>query len=128
MRSWAGGAPPYRLPVVGTIVTGLGELSSAGVRSRGLTLACAAEATIVAPAAGRIAYSGPFRGYGRIVIIDHGGGWTTLLSNLAHTSVAVGQTVTQGGPIGRARSDGDPRITVELRRKGRAVDMTPLIG
>lgn len=126
--SWTGGTPPYRLPVVGTIVTGLGELSDAGVRSRGLTLACASEATIVAPAAGRIAYAGPFRGYGRIVIIDHGGGWTSLVSNLGSVETGVGETVRQGAPIGRATRSDDARITVELRRKDRAVDMTPLVG
>ena len=126
--SWAGGTPPYRLPVVGRIVTGLGELSDAGVRSRGLTLACASEATIVAPAAGRIAYAGPFRGYGRILIIEHGGGWTSLVSNLGSVETRVGQTVGQGAPIGRAARSDDARITVELRRKDRAVDMTPLVG
>lgn len=126
--SWTGGTPPYRLPVIGKIVTGLGELSDAGVRSRGLTLACASEATIIAPAAGRVAYAGPFRGYGRIVIIDHGGGWTSLVSNLGSVETEVGETVRQGAPIGRATRSDDARITVELRRKDRAVDMTPLIG
>lgn len=126
--SWTGGTPPYRLPVIGNIVTGLGELSDAGVRSRGLTLACASEATIVAPAAGRIAYAGAFRGYGRIVIIDHGGGWTSLVSNLGSVETEVGETVRQGAPIGRATRSDDARITVELRRKDRAVDMTPLVG
>ena len=126
--SWAGGAPPYRLPVVGTVVTGLGELSDAGVRSRGLTLACAAEAAVVAPAAGRIAYAGPFRGYGRIVIIDHGSGWTSLVSNLGSIETKVGATVDQGAPLGRAALSDEARITVELRRRDRAVDMTPLVG
>lgn len=126
--SWSAGSPPYRLPVDGRIVTGLGELSEAGVRSRGLTLVAAPSAAIVAPAAGRIAYAGPFRHYGVVVIIDHGDGWTTLLSGLANTSARVGESVDQGGAIGKAGQGDDPRITVELRRKGRAIDMTPLIG
>ncbi|MEG3087677.1 murein hydrolase activator EnvC family protein [Sphingomonas sp. PB4P5] len=125
---WTAGSPPYRLPVLGKVVTGLGELSAAGVRSRGLTLATAAAATVVAPAAGRVAYAGPFRGYGRIVILDHGGGWTSLVSGLGATSVKVGETIGQGGPIGRAPDADSPRVTVELRRRGRAMDMTPLIG
>jgi septal ring factor EnvC (AmiA/AmiB activator) len=126
--SWTAGSPPYRLPVLGKVVTGLGELSAAGVRSRGLTLATAAAATVVAPAAGRVAFAGPFRGYGRIVILDHGGGWTSLVSGLGTTTVAVGERIGQGAPIGRAAEGDGPRVTVELRRRGRAMDMTPLIG
>ena len=126
--SWSHSAPPYRLPVVGRVVTGLGELSDAGVRSRGLTIASAKEAQVVAPAAGRIAYAGPFRGYGTIVIIDHGGGWTSLISGLGAISARVGERVGQGAPIGAAGSGDDPRVTIELRRRDRAIDMTPLLG
>lgn len=126
--SWSGGTPPYRLPVAGRVVTGLGELSDAGVRARGLTIASAAEAMVIAPAAGRIAYAGPFRGYGTIVIIDHGGGWTSLIAGLGTVSTRVGATVAQGSPIGRAGTGEDRRITIELRRRDRAVDMTPLLG
>ncbi|CAN5500222.1 hypothetical protein BH09PSE4_BH09PSE4_11550 [soil metagenome] len=122
------GPPPYRLPADGRLVTGLGELSEAGVRSRGLTLSVAADAQIVAPTAGRVVFAGPFRDYGRIVILDHGGGWTSLISNLGAVSVRVGDVVSQGSPIGRAPTGDDPRITVELRRKGRSIDMTPLVG
>jgi septal ring factor EnvC (AmiA/AmiB activator) len=126
--SWSAASAPYRLPVSGRVVTGLGELSSAGVRSRGLTLATGPGVTIVAPAAGRIAYAGRFRGYGVILIIDHGQGWTSLVTGLAATSARVGMSVRQGAPIGRAGGGEEPRITVELRRRGRAVDMTPLLG
>jgi septal ring factor EnvC (AmiA/AmiB activator) len=126
--SWSASAPPYKLPVVGRVVTGLGELSDAGVRSRGLTIASAADATVIAPAAGLVAYAGPFRGYGTIVIIDHGGGWTSLIAGLGRVSTRVGETVAQGSPIGRAGSGDDPRITIELRRRDRPVDMTPLLG
>ncbi|MES2450582.1 MAG: peptidoglycan DD-metalloendopeptidase family protein [Pseudomonadota bacterium] len=126
--SWSAGVPPYRLPVVGRVVTGLGELSDAGVRSRGLTIASAAQAAVIAPAAGRIAYAGPFRGYGTIVIIDHGGGWTSLIAGLGAVSAKVGQIVAQGSPVGRAGAGDEPRITVELRRRDRPVDMTPLLG
>lgn len=126
--SWSAGTPPYKLPVVGRVVTGLGELSDAGVRSRGLTIASAAQAAVIAPAAGRIAYAGPFRGYGTIVIIDHGGGWTSLIAGLGAVSARVGETVAQGSPIGRAGTGDDPRVTIELRRRDRPVDMTPLLG
>lgn len=121
------GAPRYRLPVVGRVVTGLGEVSRSGVRARGLTFATPAAAQVTAPADGRVAYAGPFRGYGQIVIIDHGGGWTTLVTGMSRVAVAVGDTVSLASPIGRA-GQGRPRITVELRHAGRPIDIASLVG
>lgn len=125
---WSRDAPPYRLPVDGQVVTGLGEISEAGVRSRGLTIATSSGAQVIAPAAGRIVFSRRFRDYGTVIIIDHGGGWTSLIANLGSASVAVGERVAQGTPIGRAATADEPRVTIELRRKDRAIDMTRLLG
>jgi septal ring factor EnvC (AmiA/AmiB activator) len=119
--------PAYRLPVVGQVVTGLGEISEAGVRARGLTIATRPGAQVVAPTSGRIAFAGPFRGYGNIVVIDHGLGWTSLLTSLAALDVKVGDNVDAGAPIGRAGQD-RPTITVELRRRGTPVDIAKLAG
>jgi murein hydrolase activator len=117
---------PYRLPVVGQVVTGLGEVSETGVRARGLTIATRASAQVVSPTGGRIAFAGPYRGFGNIVIIDHGRGWTTLLTSLAALDVKVGDPVDQGSPIGRAGPD-RPTITIELRRGGQPVDIARLL-
>jgi septal ring factor EnvC (AmiA/AmiB activator) len=118
--------PAYRLPSAGAIVTGFGEVASTGVRSRGLTLATRPGAQLIAPADGRIAFAGRYRGFGQIVIIEHVGGWTSLITGLARTSVKVGERIAQGDPIGRA-TDNRPRITVELRRNGRPIDIAALI-
>ena len=117
----------YRLPVVGRIVAGLGEVNASGVRSRGVTIAARPGGQVVAPAPGRIGFAGDYRGYGKIVIIDHGGGWVSLLTGMIALSVGVGDTIDAGAPIGRAGS-GDSRITVELRRGGRPVDIVAMIG
>ena len=122
-----GGPPPYRLPVAGSVVTGLGEISDTGVRSRGLTLATWPGAQIVAPTGGRVIYAGRFRRYGNIVILDHGKGWTSLVAGLDRVMVRVGDDVIQGAPIGRAPQVDAPRITVELRRQGRPVDLAQLL-
>ena len=116
----------YRLPVTGTVVTGMGEVSDTGVRARGLTIAARDGALVVAPAAGRVAFAGPFRGFGQIIIIDHGGGWTSLITSLAALDARVGENILQGGPLGRAGGD-RPTITVELRRGNQPVDITPLL-
>ncbi|WP_213981492.1 peptidoglycan DD-metalloendopeptidase family protein, partial [Sphingomonas sp. dw_22] len=117
----------YRLPVAGHVVIGLGELSNAGVRARGVTLACAADAQAVAPAGGTIVYAAGFRDYGGVVIIDHGQGWTSLVAGRGTLAVRVGDRVAQGGAIGRASGGDAPRVTVELRRRGAPMDLTRLL-
>jgi murein hydrolase activator len=121
------GGLPYRLPVSGTVIAGLGEVSSAGVRSRGLTLSTRPGAQIVAPSGGTIIFAGKYSSYGTIVIIDHGGGWTSLITSISGLDVRVGDSVIQGSPIGRAGND-SPTVTVELRQKNQPVDITQLIG
>lgn len=119
--------PPYRLPVAGQLVTGLGEVSPEGVRSRGLTLATWPGAQVVAPTGGRVVYAGRFRRYGNIVILDHGDGWTSLVAGLDRVLVRVGDSLVQGSPLGRAPQREAPRIMVELRRQGRPVDLAQLL-
>lgn len=117
---------PYRMPVVGRVVTGLGEVSSTGVRARGLTIATRPSAQVVAPTGGRVAFAAPYRGFGNIVIIDHGRGWTTTITSLAALDVKTGDAVDPGSPLGRA-GDSRPTITVELRRNGVPVDVARVV-
>ncbi|MBO9581816.1 MAG: peptidoglycan DD-metalloendopeptidase family protein [Sphingobium sp.] len=122
-----GRPPPYRLPVIGDVVTGFGEVSTAGLRSRGLSIATSSSATVVAPAAGHVAFAGPFRGYGQILIIEHGGGWTSLIANLGRLSAGVGDEVRQGDPIGAAMTGNRPQIVLELRTGETPVDIVALL-
>ena len=111
------GPPPYRLPLQGELLTGFGEISDAGIHSRGIVIRPASDLVVVAPRSGRIAYAGHFRSYGQILIIDHGGGWTTTVTELAALRVSRGDLVTAGAPLGRASDNSE--IGVELRRDGR---------
>lgn len=117
----------YRLPVEGRLVRGMGEISDAGVHARGLTFATAAGAPVVAPAPGQIVYAGRFRSYGEIVIVDHGGGWTSTITHLGSLGVRSGARVAAGEQLGRAPPRGAPEVRVELRREGRPVPITPLL-
>jgi murein hydrolase activator len=118
------GAPAYRLPVEGRLLTGTGELSDAGVHARGLTFATTAGAAVIAPAAGRIIHAGPFRGYRTVVIIDHGGGWMSVLTGLADTPLKPGDPIEAGAPVAQAAG---PEISVELRQSGRPFAITSLL-
>lgn len=115
----------YRLPVSGEVVTGLGEVADTGVTSKGLSFRTAPGTIVRAPAAGRVAFSGPYRGFGPVLILDHGGGWTTLLTGLSVLGVAVDQQVDQGAIIARAVGGGRA-LTVELRRGDRMIDLLAL--
>lgn len=126
--TWQAATPPYRLPVNGRLVTGLGEFSDSGVRARGLTLETVSAAQVVAPAAARVLFARPFRGFGTVVILDHGAGWTTLIAGLASASVAVGDRLVQGAALGQAPASASPRITIELRRRDRPIDLLRLAG
>lgn len=122
-------APPtgFQLPVMGRTIAGFGSVSDGGTRSEGVTLAPRAGAQIVAPGRGRVAFAGPYRGYGQIVIIEHEGGWTSLITGLARTSVRVGEMLLGGAPLGVAGPE-RPTVTMELRREGTPVNPLQFLG
>jgi septal ring factor EnvC (AmiA/AmiB activator) len=102
-------------------LTGFGAKRESGLASTGLTLAPVVGAQVVAPGRGRIAFAGAYRGFGRIVIIEHDGGWTSLVTGLDRVDVAVGDTVIGGSPIGMADGGTQP-VSIELRRDGTPVN------
>jgi septal ring factor EnvC (AmiA/AmiB activator) len=119
------GLPIWILPLAGRLVTGFGEQGAGGIggqaRSRGIVVATQPNAQAVVPAPGRIAYAGRYRGYGQIVIVEHAGGWVSLVTGLAALNVSVGQQVVAGSPLGTT-GPGRPQIGVELRRNGEPVN------
>jgi septal ring factor EnvC (AmiA/AmiB activator) len=117
----------FQLPVQGRTVAGFGELRDSGLRSTGLSLAPQPNAQVVAPSSGRIAFAGPYRGFGRIVIIEHPGGWTSLVTGLARVDAEVGDEVIVGAPLGVAGDKGEP-LTIELRREGEPVNPLNYLG
>jgi len=77
-----------------------------------------------------VAFSGPYRGYGEIVIIAHPGRWTSLVTGLARLETRVGDMVVAGSPLGVAgpgRSGAGPVIGLELRREGTPVNPLELV-
>jgi septal ring factor EnvC (AmiA/AmiB activator) len=108
--------PPfaYALPVQAPVVEGLGAVNDNGVRSRGIAFATARGAEIMAPAGGIIRFSGPFRDYDGVVILDHGGGWMSLIVNVS-SPLKRGDRVRLGDPLGRALGE----VRLELSHNGR---------
>jgi murein DD-endopeptidase MepM/ murein hydrolase activator NlpD len=80
---------------------------------------------IVAPAAGRVVYSGVDKGYGLTVEIDHGNGIRTRFAHCSRLAVRVGQQVTRGQLIAAVGSTGlstAPHLHYEIHVNGRPVD------
>lgn len=111
-------APPlaYRLPLDAQVSAGLGSVDANGVRSRGLAFASMRGMALVVPADGTIVFAGPYRRSDGVIIIDHGGGWLSLIVN-ASTDLPKGSAVKAGDPLGRALGP----VQVELSRGGVAV-------
>jgi septal ring factor EnvC (AmiA/AmiB activator) len=113
-----GGAPrapfAYQLPANAPVIEGLAAVNDSGVRARGLTLATSRGAAVTAPADGIVKYSGPFRDYDGILIIDHGGRWLSLIVNVG-SNLRPGDKIRLGDEIGRALGP----LQVELSQNGR---------
>ena len=72
-------------------------------------------------------FAGPFRGYGQLLIIEHGGGYHVLLAGLSRVDGTVGDEVLEGEPVGVMGSPPGlkPKLYFELRRNGRPVNPLP---
>ncbi len=112
-------------PVAARIVRNFGQTDDSGSASKGVVFGAEARTRVVAPYDGQVVYAGPFRGYGRILIIEHGGGYHTLLSGLGRIDCAVGQWVLAGEPVAVMGEQSGAGLYVELRRDGQPVNPLP---
>lgn len=117
----------YVLPARGVVETGFNELNNTGYRERGIRMTLPSSTRVVAPAAGKVSFAGRYRSYGQIIIIEHGQGWNTLITNLDAVQVSKGQSVAQGVVLGTT-GDTESEIGVELRKNGRVMDIAALLG
>ena len=113
-----------KMPVAGRVVRRFGEKDSYGVASDGITIEAASGSRIVAPQDGRVAFTGPFRGYGQIVILQHQDGTHSFLAGFSRIDAEVGQTVVAGEPLGvlSSASEGRPSLYFEWRKRGEPAD------
>lgn len=80
---------------------------------------------ITASADGSVIYAGWYGGYGYAIIIDHGGGWSTLYAHCSAMYVSANQPVRQGQVIGAVGATGwatGPHLHFEIRRNGVPLD------
>ncbi len=113
------------MPARGKVVRLFGVASGDPLTSRGLSIATRSKAEVVAAAEGRVVFAGPFRGYGQLLILEHPGGYHSLLSGLGNITTAVGRDVLAGEPVAVMGDDTAPLLYIELRRDGQPVDPMP---
>jgi septal ring factor EnvC (AmiA/AmiB activator) len=127
VRPFAEAQGSMATPVAGRLKRRFGEPDEQSQPAKGLMYETRAGAPVVAPYDGRILFAGPFRGYGLILIIEHGEGYHSLLSGLGRIDGGVGQWVLAGEPVGAmgAIPEGNPRLYLELRRQGHPINPQP---
>jgi murein hydrolase activator len=105
-------------PAVGQIVVGYGANLQEGGRSEGITIRTRRAAQVISPYDGEIEFAGPFRSYGRVLIINVGSGYHVVLAGLASTFAEAGQEVLAGEPIGEMATDTRivPDLYMEVRQ------------
>jgi len=97
----------------------------------GLDVAAPEGTPILAAASGRVTHAGPMGSYGQLVEINHGDGIVTRYAHQSAISVAVGQEIAAGEPVGAVGSTGKstgPHLHLEVRRDGVAVDPLDFLG
>ncbi len=120
---------PLTLPVRGRLVSRYGESTNFGNTAKGIRFETRPNAQVVTPFDGKVVFAGPFRTYGQILIIEHQGGYHTLLAGLGQIDAVVGQWLLAGEPLGAmaTRKSEKPTLYVELRRNGQPINPLPWI-
>jgi septal ring factor EnvC (AmiA/AmiB activator) len=120
-----------RPPVPGALLRRFGKVIDSEYRTetfqKGVDFAVEIGEPVYAIAAGRVRFADWFRGYGRMLILDHGDGYFTVSGHLDALDVAVGAEVAAGDRVGVAGETGSlsgPRLYFEIRSGADAVDPT----
>ena len=112
-----------RWPVAGRITRQYGAQQASGkLRSRGVHIATGAGADVHAIAGGRVVFADWLRGFGLLLIIDHGGGYMSLYGQNSSLYKGVGEWAARGEVVAAAGSSGgqaQPGLYLELRKNGR---------
>ena len=113
-----------KLPVRGDVTNRYGAPREAG-QWKGLFIRSPTGETVRAVADGRVVYADWLRGFGNLLILDHGKGFMSLYGNNEGLLRKVGEKVRGGDPIahvGQADERADSGLYFELRREGKTFD------
>ena len=116
-------------PTEGRIVTGFGAQVHPRFGTRtfrnGVDIEAAVGREVLAVHGGHVIYTGWFKGYGNLIIVDHGNEYYTLYAHIAEIEAKEGEDVRQGqriGTVGDTGSLAGPRLYFEVRYQGKPQD------
>lgn len=124
-------------PVAGAAVRYFGQSDAFGSPAKGVTFSTPGGARVAAPADGKIAFAGPYRSYGELLILDAGDGYHIVMAGMERIDVDIGQHVLSGEPVAVMRAEkrthgenggvdaGNPTLYVEFRHDGKSIDPEP---
>ena len=115
----------FHLPLQGTVLAGYRGTMPDGHQSQGLLISGPAGAQVQAVRAGRVAYADWLKGYGLLLILDHGGGWMSLYAFNDALLKNTGDEVQAGeaiATVGSSGGQGRPALYFELRKDGQPAD------
>ncbi len=124
-RSAGGLIYPVRGPITSNFGYRVHPILGTSRFHSGLDFGVGAGVPIQAADNGLVIHAGWYGGYGNTVILDHGGGWTTLYAHASHLNVVQGQQVARGGTVSFVGSTGmstGPHLHFEVRYQGNPVD------
>ncbi len=122
------------LPVAGRVVARFGGDDGIGGKRSGDTVQTQSGAIVTAPTDAIVLYSGPFRSYGQVLILDASDGYHIVMAGLDRINTALGQSVLSGEPVGvmgevrlasavaEKTGNGSPELYIEFRRNGKPVN------
>jgi len=116
-------------PASGAIEVPFGKVVNPRFRTvtvqKGVDIGAARGEAVRAVAPGRVVHAGWFKGYGNLVIVDHGDGYHTLVAHLESMTAAAGEDVAAGSLLGTVGDTGSlkgPYLYFEVRENGRPLD------
>jgi septal ring factor EnvC (AmiA/AmiB activator) len=114
-------------PVAGDIRINYREYDELGAISNGITIDGRNGGVVIAPMDGDVRFAGPFKRFGQLIIIEHSGGYHSLIAGLARIDTVAGRSVQKGEPVGLL-DDTQATLYYELRRNGVPVDPSVKFG
>jgi septal ring factor EnvC (AmiA/AmiB activator) len=105
------GYGPTRHPELGT-----------QIESNGLEIAVAPQTPVKSVWGGRVLYASPLKGFGNLMVIDHGDKYYSLYAHAAKFTRRVGDVVESGDVVALAGNEGRDVIYFEIRHRGEPVD------
>lgn len=127
-QPFAQGKGRLRRPHPGKVEVAFGQALAPGRLSEGWLLAAAVGDAVRAIAPGRVVFADWLKGYGLLLILDHGEGYMSLYAHNEPLLKDVGDWVAAGETIGTVGASGGaerPGLYIELRHQGRPLDPKP---